>query len=194
MKNNYIKIVLNEHNEFRAKANITIPSIDILGSNDVIVKIDTGCPYTSFPVQNLAMSEENAQIYKQNDSNDKSIKKHISFGVNDSQEKRDRDKELFKSKQYMRLQSVTFAHDDVTLKLMDIDIHVNSVRLSYDRTGNILIGMDIMKDWDIHIGKGLKQGLSETGKTIFLACPINQLNDEYFKELNRLFEIWTCPW
>ena len=103
MKNNYIKIILNEHNEFRAKANIAIPSINILGSSDVIVKIDTGCPYTSFPVQNLGMSEESTRIYKQNDSNNKSIKKNISFGVNDSQEKRDKDKELFKSKQYMRL-------------------------------------------------------------------------------------------
>ena len=48
--------------------------------------------------------------------------------------------------------------------------------------------MDILSGWDIHIGKVLKQGLPETEKTIFLACPSNQLNDEYFKELNRLFE------
>ena len=41
--------------------------------------------------------------------------------------------------------------------------------------------MDILKDWDIHIGT------ISTGETIFLACPKDMLNDEYFLELNKLF-------
>lgn len=188
MKNNYIKIVLNENNEFRAKAKIAIPNINILGSNDVIVKIDTGCPYTSFPVKKLGMSDKNAQIYKQLDSNDTSIKKHISFGVNDSQQKRENDRILFRNKQYMQLTSVTFEHSDVAIKLMDIDINTSSVKISYDRTGNILIGMDILKNWDIHIGTIDNPDLTdEVGQTIFLGCPRNQMNDAYLSELDRLF-------
>lgn len=83
----------------------------------------------------------------------------------------------------MKLTSITYVHSDVTLRIMDMDINVDNVKLSYDRTGNILIGMDILKDWDIHIGK------TESGETLFLACPLNQLNDEYYEELSNLFDI-----
>lgn len=189
MKNNYIKISLNENNEFRAKANIIIPSISVLDADDVIVKIDTGCPYTSFPIKNLGISEEKALAYKQKDSNDSSVRKSISFGVNDSKEKRDNDKKLFKDQKFMQLTSVSFKHSDVKLKIMDVNIGVDSVMLSYDRTGNILIGMDIMKAWDIHISTVTNPDLEETGKTIFLACPKDSINEEYISELKRLFNI-----
>lgn len=189
MKNNYIKISLNENNEFRAKANIIIPSIKVLDADDVIVKIDTGCPYTSFPIKNLGISEEKALVYKQKDSNDSSVRKSISFGVNDSKEKRDNDKKLFKDQKFMQLTSVSFKHSDVKLKIMDVNIVVDSVMLSYDRTGNILIGMDIMKAWDIHISTVTNPDLEETGKTIFLACPKDSINEEYISELKRLFNI-----
>lgn len=189
MKNNYIKISLNENNEFRAKANIIIPSINVLDADDVIVKIDTGCPYTSFPIKNLGISEEKALVYKQKDSNDSSVRKSISFGVNDSKEKRDNDKKLFKDQKFMQLTSVSFKHSDVKLKIMDVNIGVDSVMLSYDRTGNILIGMDIMKAWDIHISTVTNPDLEETGKTIFLACPKDSINEEYISELKRLFNI-----
>ena len=163
MKNNYIKISLNENNEFRAKANIII--------------------------KNLGISEEKALVYKQKDSNDSSVRKSISFGVNDSKEKRDNDKKLFKNQKFMQLTSVSFKHSDVKLKIMDVNIGVDSVMLSYDRTGNILIGMDIMKAWDIHISTVTNPDLEETGKTIFLACPKDSINEEYISELKRLFNI-----
>jgi hypothetical protein len=181
MRNKFLKIKLNDRNEFRTSMNVVIPSITTDELSDVDVKIDTGCPYTSIPVKKLGVSDERAQELKQKDSNDKSIRKELSFGVNDSLEKKKRDKELFKEKNYTELTSVTFRHTDVKIKLSDIDIRTKSVKLSYDRTGNILIGMDILKDWDIHIGR------TDTGDTIFLACPNEQLNDEYFRELNHLF-------
>ena len=189
MKNNYIKISLNDNNEFRVKANIIIPSINVLDADDAIVKIDTGCPYTSFPIKNLGISEEKALAYKRKDSNDSSVRKSILFGVNDSKEKRDNDKKLFKNQKFMQLTSVSFKHSDVKLKIMDVSIGVDSVMLSYDRTGNILIGMDIMKDWDIHISKVTNPDLEEKGKTIFLACPKDSINAEYISELKRLFNI-----
>lgn len=189
MKNNYIKIILDQNNVFKAEASISIPSLKIIAFNDINVKIDTGCAYTSIPVQKLGLSYQNAQICKQIDSDNNSIIKHISFGVNDSQEKRDRDRQLFNNKQYMQLQSVTFKHTDVALEIMEVSIPINSVRLSYDRTGNILIGMDILKDWDIHIGTINNINLPENGQTIFLGCPKDQLNDEYLLELKRLFSI-----
>ena len=55
------------------------------------------------------------------------------------------------------------------------------VKISYTRTGNILIGMDILSKLDIHIGK------TSDGETIFLACPLDRINDEYLLEVERLF-------
>ncbi|MCM1542121.1 MAG: hypothetical protein NC121_12800 [Blautia sp.] len=191
MRNKYIKIALNGNSEFRVNASISIPSLNIMDVNDVFVKIDTGCAYTSIPVQRLGISYENAQVCKQNDSDNNSIIKKISFGVNDSKEKRDKDKQLYANKKYMELTSITFEHDDLLLKLMDVDINTNSVRLSYDRTGNILIGMDILKDWDIHIGTIDTPTLPEYGQTIFLGCPRDQINGAYLLELERLFKTGT---
>jgi len=58
------------------------------------------------------------------------------------------------------------------------------VNISYDRTGNILIGMDILSKLDIHIGKS-----KILGKTIFLACPNNNINQVYLNALKQHFEL-----
>lgn len=58
---------------------------------NVIVKIDTECLYTSISVQKLDVSEEMAKYYKQIDLNNDSVKKEISFGVNDSAIKAQKD-------------------------------------------------------------------------------------------------------
>jgi hypothetical protein len=183
MRNNFIKILLNKRNEFRTSMNISIPSINVDMLDDVDVKIDTGCPYTSIPIKKLGISDQRAQLLKQIDADNIDIEKKISFGVNDSESKKINDIILFDNHKYMDITSVTFKHTDVKIKISGFDTHINSVRLSYDRSGNILIGMDILKEWDIHIGT------ITTGETIFLACPRNQLNSDYYQELNRLFLI-----
>ena len=183
MRNKFIKIILNNKNEFRTNMKISIPSINIRELEDVDVKIDTGCPYTSIPVRKLGISPEEAQKIKLREAGDETIIKEISFGVNDDAEKRKNDRKLFREKKYEQLKSVTFRHADVKLSIAGIDINTKEIKLSYDRTGNILIGMDILKGWDIHIGT------IETGETIMLACPKDNMNQEYLSERNKLFGI-----
>lgn len=55
------------------------------------------------------------------------------------------------------------------------------LNVSYDTSRVALIGMSILKDWDIHIGK------NKQGETVFLGCPYNQLNQEYYIALNNEF-------
>lgn len=66
------------------------------------------------------------------------------------------------------------------MSLADSEIFVN-----YDRKSNVLIGMDILENWDIHIGKSIKP--EEEGQTVLLACPYNQLSEEYRSELYGTF-------
>ena len=50
--------------------------------------------------------------------------------------------------------------------------------------GNILIGMDILSQMDIHIGKS-----KTLGKTVFLACPYASMNTDYLHALNEHFNL-----
>ena len=89
MRNSYIKIPLNENNEFKTKANLSFKGIDY---NGIEVKIDTGCGHSSFPVARFGINQSDAYQMKIKDCEDKSVKKAISFGVNDSKRKREEDK------------------------------------------------------------------------------------------------------
>lgn len=120
---------------------------------------------------------------KQRDCADDRIRKEISFGVNDTKEKRDADKEKFRAGKYMELKSITFQHGDFEIDFGGVYISKDHVKVSYDRTGNILIGMDILSQMDIHIGKS-----KVLGKTVFIGCPYDSMNREYMEALSLHFD------
>ena len=121
---------------------------------------------------------------KQRDCADGRIRKEISFGVNDTKEKRQEDKEKFKAGKYMELKSVTFQHGKFEINFGGVYVYKDYVKVSYDRTGNILIGMDVLSQMDIHIGNS-----KILGKTVFIACPYDNLNQEYLKALSQHFDL-----
>lgn len=180
MKSSYIELVLTSKNEFRAEASFRINGLDF---SKVNVKIDTGCPRTSFPMLKLGISDTEAYKLKVQDCNDSSVAKSISFGVNDTKQKKEEDKRKFKAKRYMELNSISFRHTAGDFMLDGVDIGDIDVLVSYDRVGNILIGMDILKKLEIHIGT------LKTGETVLLACPKDALTDEYKVRLNSLFDV-----
>ncbi len=184
MKNKYILLEMNQRNEIRADVNMTIKSMELTEIGSINVKIDTGCPYTSIPILRFGISGAKAQQMKQRDCANARVRKEISFGVNDSKEKRDLDKEKFRAGKYMELKSITFQHGNFEIDFGGVCINKDYVKVSYDRTGNILIGMDVLSQMDIHIGKS-----KVLGKTVFLACPYVSMNQEYLEALNMHFDI-----
>lgn len=181
--NDYVKIKLNTKNELRIDTDISIGSLGLVGLSNINVKIDTGCPYTSIPIQKLGISKSQAQMMKQKDCLNPNIKKDISFGVNDTQGDIQTALNMFRTDNYISLKQITFIHHDLEIKIGNITIRKQDVKISYDRQGNILLGMDILKEWDIHIGT------IDTGETIFLGCPKNQMNVAYLEELENTFHI-----
>lgn len=182
MKNNFIKTVLTKRNEFRAHADF-----NLFGNicEEVNVKIDTGCAYTSIPLSKVAaVPEDIVQKWMEKDYNNPKARKVISFGVNDSKEQREKIKEEFE-KGVCDSAAVSFIHRIKDISINGVYLGNLDLRVNYKRSGNILIGMDILKTWDIHIGN------DESGETIFLACPYNQINDEYLLELERTFKLGT---
>lgn len=67
----------------------------------------------------------------------------------------------------MECPAMKFEHGISDFVIGGVKISSNRICLNYDRKGNILIGMDILKDWDIHIGVSKVKG-----KSLLLACPM----------------------
>ncbi len=180
MTSSFCKIVLSAKNEFRTTADFELNGLTF---HTVDVKIDTGCPHTSFPVLKLGISDEVAYRMKEKDCADDSVQKTISFGVNDSKQKRDEDKKKFKSHRFMELNSISFRHTAQGFTLGGLLLGDFVVSVSYDRTGNILIGMDILKNLNIHIGTNAE------GKTVLLAIKQQEETEEFRMELAKLFNV-----
>lgn len=180
MRSSYIELKLTDKNEFRAEAAFEINGMVF---SKVNVKIDTGCPRTAFPMLRLGLSDSEAYKLKAQDCANNSIAKSISFGVNDTRQKKEEDKRRFRAKRYMDLNSISFRHTAEKFNLDGLDMGDIDVLVSYDRVGNILIGMDILKNLEMHIGT------LQTGDTVLLACLRNNISDEYRKRLNSLFDV-----
>lgn len=80
--------------------------------------------------------------------------------------------------------ALKFYHLIKDWKLSQFYIGDVTIGVNYDRTSNILLGMDILKDWEIHIGKSIL-----TGETTFLGCPSNQITKEYLQALEEEFSV-----
>lgn len=179
MRNSCLILERSRRNEYRTNISFTLFG---LWFRDIDAKIDTGCSYTTVPVQMTGLSLEEAMALKIVDSRNDSVKKHISFGVNDSKEKKETDKQLFRQGRFMDLKSVTFEHEAGDLEVEGLMIGWQDIRISYDRVGNILIGMDILEKLDIHMGESRLNG-----KQLFIACPKDYITDDYLKALNEHF-------
>ena len=171
---------MNQNNEFRTYASLQLFGIQFTNVN---VKIDTGCGSTTILASKLGIPKIEAQKLKRQDCNDSAIGKAVSFGVNDNKEFREKAKSSFRKKQYENLACVSFAHEVKDFEIAGTPVGDIKVKVNYDRTGNILIGMDVISMWDTHIGT------LKTGETLLLACPKNRLNFEYYDELEKLFEL-----
>lgn len=82
------------------------------------------------------------------------------------------------------MEYITFQHGNFEIDFGGVCINKDYVKVSYDRTGNILIGMDVLSKMDMHIGKS-----KILEKTVFIACLYDSMNQEYLEDLNRHFDI-----
>lgn len=182
--NKYIKLIMKPDNHgggsFSTFASFELDNIDAQ-FNNVGVKIDTGCSVSTIPLAKFSLLDTIIKELKHNDIVNK-VDYMFSYGVESggkkhSIPKNDNDK--------IACEAIKFKHSITNFEICGFKLDDRHIYVNYDRRGNILIGMDILKNWDIHIGT------INTGETIFLGCPRNQINDEYLEELEKTFHI-TC--
>lgn len=185
MMNKYIIIKYSNYS-FIAPLRIKIGNIEVT----VNCKIDTGCMKTSIPIKKILIGTQSIKELKafklKQDAINNNIQYERSYGVSDTASIRKHDDMLISQGKLIECTSLKFKQKADIFEIANFSLGSPIIGVNYDRTGNILIGMDIMKDWDIHIGKDVK-----TQETIFLACPYNNINEEYLIALEDHFGIGT---
>ena len=178
----------------------------------VSLKVDTGCPYTTIPIQKLGMSPTLAELFKrievrslitklntlvsQGYTKDEAIEEEklktfkVSYGVETSGTSH-APIDFFDETDLMKCDAISFKKkvSNITLEQISkkgivstFDLPDTNIFINYDRKGNPLLGMDLLSQMDVHIGKS-----KVYGKTTLVACPLNSLNDEYYKALDEHF-------
>lgn len=145
---------------------------------DIEVKIDTGCSISTIPLKRLKVSDTLCKILKGIDISN-CIPYYISYGVESGGLKHtvpqtDGEK--------MNCPAIKFEHGISDLTIAGVKIPCEKICLNYDRRGNILIGMDILKNLDIHMGVS-----KVSGKYLFLASDKEEISKEYLEALKLNF-------
>lgn len=162
---------------FEAEASFSLDIFDI-PFQKVAVKIDTGCSISTIPVKRLSISNSLCQKLKEVDI-DNNVKMLRSYGVETGGTFH------FKpvtKKQKMDCSALKFKHAITDLKIENVYIPVDNIYLNYDRSGNVLIGMDILSKLISHIDVSRK-----TGKLMLLSAPRECVDKDFFIALKEHF-------
>lgn len=148
--------------------------------SNVSVKIDTGCSISTIPLARFQALKGFCDQLKSDDIDD-NIPYEISYGVESGGERHSRPN-TFEEK--MQCPAMKFQHTIKNFYIAGMPVQQDIIYVNYDRKGNILIGMDILQYWNIHMG------ISKiTGKNMFLACPENCICQEFLEALEMNFGI-----
>lgn len=147
---------------------------------DIDVKIDTGCSISTIPLKRLNVSDTMCKILKKTDIKNQ-IPYYLSYGVESGGMKHNLPVTMNEKE---NCPAMKFEHKISNFMIGGLRIPCEKIFLNYDRRGNILIGMDILSKFEIHMG------ISKiTGKNLFIACLAENKSYEYFEALSKHFEI-----
>ncbi len=150
MKNNFLIAQLYKNCFFvDLSTSLDVHKIEI----NSIAKIDTGCGFTSIHLFNrrFLLGKEDITRLKKEAIN-LNLKAGLSFGVSDTDDIKKHEEMLFKSGNLLECKCINFKHNISKFLLNGYDIEKSSIRVSYNRQNNILIGMDVLQLFDFHCG------------------------------------------
>lgn len=145
---------------------------------DIEVKIDTGCSLSTIPVKKLQVSDSICKLLKINDI-DAAVAYVLSYGVETGGESHP---SPITRQDKIDCKAMKFLHSITGFTLNNVQIPTQQIYLNYNRSGNILIGMDILQTmishWDIS---------RKTGKLTLLSCPRETADDEFYNAMKEHF-------
>ena len=150
------------------------------GFNDVEVKIDTGCSISTIPLAGFRMLRLFCDKLKRDDIR-KGVPYQLSYGVESAGMKH---KTPVTEQDKMECTAIKFQHGISDFTLDGVPVSSDSIFVNYDRRGNILIGMDVLSGWDIHMGIS-----KDNGRNVLIGCPIDNMTADYYDALKRHFDL-----
>lgn len=135
--------------------------------NDVTVKIDTGCSISTIPLSGFRILRLFCDRLKKDDIS-KGVPYQLSYGVESAGMKHKRPITI---QEKMDCSAMKFQHGITNFTLDGVTVDSDFIFMNYDRRGNILIGMDILSKWDIHMGIS-----RYNGKNVFIGCPLHDMS------------------
>ena len=162
---------------FDCKAGFRLDNIASSFQN-IDVKIDTGCSISTIPVKKLKVSNRICKSLKEADI-DNNVISIRSYGIETGG--------LFHPepvtrRQKMKCEALKFQHTISNLRIDGVDIPTSQIFLNYNRSGNILIGMDILSLMISHIDISRK-----TGVLTLLCCPRKSADSNFYLAMKEHF-------
>ncbi|MEH2928732.1 hypothetical protein VSQ48_02210 [Candidatus Ventrimonas sp. KK005] len=173
MMNKFLKVNMNNKNSF-----ICLSTMIIYGCYyELEIKIDTGCSYSTIPLKRLeTYTEYELNRMKKRDIFDR-VDYKVSYGVETGGQKH---KPVNTDKEKENSSAIKFKHKLDSLVIGGYDFGRRDVYFNYNREGNILIGMDILSQMDIHMGAD-----KNTGEYILIGCLKDNINIAYKEALRN---------
>lgn len=146
--------------------------------HNISVKIDTGCSISTVPLAKFQILHSFCDYLKEKDIA-QNVPYQISYGIETSGKKHLIPR-TFEEK--MNCEALKFEHSVTGFELGGIPFSQDKLYINYNRSGSILIGMDILKKWEIHIGESVIDG-----NVWLIGCPKEHAGTDYLDELIRQF-------
>lgn len=183
MNNDFI---LSKLGEVRRNAFIVEFELGLLTHNLVLsgnAKIDTGCENTSIALQSpsIGIDKRTALVYKKQ-AIEAGLDRSLGFGANDTKLFRKEQTNLFRCGYFMDCFVLKFDVPVARFRINGYGVPVRHIGVSYDRTSNVLIGMDILKHFEYHCGASLVEDAVNDiimGDHIFIGCLKTHITKEY---------------
>ena len=170
---NYLYSELNEdNNSFFIRCTINLFGVDA----EYYIEIDTGCSNSNIAFKKFFKVDDEEAIKYKKKAIASGVEKHLGFGVSDSKKDRVEAYNLLREGKSLKCKYVNFVYN-TDFSFFDYKFN-HDVRVNFDRDGNSLLGMDILKDFDMHIGKSLI-----TGKVTFLGCRKDDVSAEFIQAI-----------
>lgn len=183
MSDNYLYSVLDTFKEncYIVDLSIVLPlHFDKLLK--VQAKIDTGCMKTCISFKQFLSRKNQKDTSFKLKAISANLPASISFGVNDSLEYIETQKVLYHNRDYMNCTAISFIHPIKSIYLGEYEVPVDGIKISYDRPRSILIGMDILRNFDMHTGVS-----KVNGENVLIGCLRDNITPEYLTALEEHF-------
>lgn len=170
----YIKSILKD-NKFTCKLSFNFEGTSDIDLVEIDAILDTGCSHSHISADLIYIFLIDEDRLKMKERFMGIRPKSIGIGVESNGKVDNVDRDDINNPRIVIGQKCYNVH------INDTCIGNRYLSVSYDTSRVALVGMSILKDWDIHIGK------NKQGETVLLACPISSINPEYLEALENEF-------